>query len=245
MRKLFALFPIIILALAACGSTSSGANSTTGGATGTTTTNCLTVTSGTIQRVSNGSLLLTNLQGKNVQVALTSATVYTRQSTLTSSEIKTGTPVSVIVTLNPDNTYTALSVSLRNSQFQRGGFTSGTKLCSNQGQFPGRSGTPRTFGTPGSSNGGRLSQTITGTVSQANGSKLIVTDTSGTTLSVNLTATTRITAQVTASISDLHSGIIVSVTGLGNRGGVITANSVAIVQGFPNRRLIATPTTSA
>jgi uncharacterized protein (DUF2141 family) len=62
---------------------------------------------------------------------------------------------------------------------------------------------------------------------------------------VNLTATTRITAEEVASISDLRSGLQVSVTGMANSQGVITANLVAIVQGFPNRRPAATPTTRA
>jgi ABC-type Fe3+-hydroxamate transport system substrate-binding protein len=245
MKKLCILFPIIMLMLVACGSNGPGTSSSTGGATATTTTNCLTAASGTIQQVSNGSLLLTSLQGKNVQVTLTGATIYTRQSTLTRSEIKTGTPVTVIVMLNPDNTYTALSVNLRNSQSRQGGFTGGAKLCNGQGFFPGRSGTPRAFGTPGSSSGGRLTQTITGTVSQVNGSVLTVTDTSGSDISVNLTPTTRIVAQVTASSSDLHSGIMVSVIGVANSQGVISANSVTIGQVFPNRRPTATPTTGA
>jgi hypothetical protein len=110
MKRLFALFVLILFALAACGSAGSSTSSSTGGATATTTANCLATASGTIQQVSNGSLLLTNLQGKNVQVTLTSATLYTRQSALTSSELKTGAAVSLVVALNPDNTYTALTV---------------------------------------------------------------------------------------------------------------------------------------
>jgi hypothetical protein len=247
MKRLFALFLMILLALAACGSASTGTNSSTGGATATTTANCLTTASGTIQQVGNGSLLLKNLQGKNVQVTLTSATLYTRQSTLTASQIKTGTAVTAVVALNPDNSYSALTVSLRGSQSRQGGFTGGTKLCSGQGLFPGRNGTPRAFGSPGSFSGGRITQTITGTVSQVNGNVLTVTDTNGTNLNANLTATTRITGQMTASISDLHSGIMVTVIGLASGQGIISARSVAIVQGFPNRRpaATATPTTGA
>jgi hypothetical protein len=136
-------------------------------------------------------------------------------------------------------------VSLRSAQSRPGGFTGGVKLCSGQGLFPGRSGTPGTFRTPGAGGAGQLRQTVTGTVSQVNGNGLVVTDTNGNDLTVNLTATTRITAEATASISDLHSGLQVSVTGIANSQGVITANTVAIVQGFPGRSPTATPATNA
>ncbi len=248
MRRLFSIFPVVLLVsllLAACGSASTNASGSTTGATKTPTTNCLTVASGTIQHVSNGSLLLTNLQGKNVQVTLTSATTYIRQSTLTPSGVKVGAPVSVVVVLNADNTYSAVSVSIRSSLSRQGGFTSGARLCSGQGQFPRRFGTPGAFGTPSATGSGQIRQTINGTVSQVNSNTLIVTDTSGTDLTVTLTATTRIITQEVVSASDLHSGVAVTVTGTANSQGVISANSVSILQGLPIRRPTATPTASA
>jgi Domain of unknown function (DUF5666) len=247
MRRLFLLFPVVLLVslLAACGSASTNASGSTTGATKAPTTNCLTVTSGTIQHVSNGSLLLTNLQGKNVQVTLTSATTYIRQSTLMPSGIKTGAPISVVVVLNADNTYSAVSVSIRSSLSRQGGFTSGARLCSGQGQFPRRSGTPGAFRTPGASGSGQIRQTVNGTVSQVNSNTLILTDTSGNNLSVTLTATTRITTQETVPVNDLRSGVAVTITGTANSQGVISANSVSILQGLPIRRPTATPTANA
>ena len=255
MRRLFLLFPGILLVslLVACGSASTNASGSTTGATKTPTTNCLIVASGTIQHVSNGSLLLTNLQGKNVQVTLTSTTTYIRQSTLTPSEIKTGAPISTVVVLNADNTYSAVSVSIRSSLSRRGGFTSGARLCSSgQGQFPRRSGTPGASGgsgfgsgTPGASGSGQLRQTVNGMVSQISSNTLIVTDTSGNDLTVTLTASTRITTQETVPVSDLRSGAAVTVTGTANSQGVISATSVSILQGLPIRRPTATPTANA
>jgi hypothetical protein len=254
MRRLFLLFPgiLLVLLLVACGSASTNASGSTTGATKTPTTNCLTVASGKIQHVSNGSLLLTNLQGKNVQVTLTSATTYIRQSTLTPSEIKTGAPISIVVVLNANNSYSAVSVNIRSSLSRQGGFTSGARLCSGQGQFPRRSGTPGASGgsgfgsgTPGASGSGQLRQTVNGMVSQINSNTLIVTDTSGNDLTVTLTATTRITIQETVPVSDLRNGAAVTVTGTANSQGVISATSVSILQGLPIRRPTATPTANA
>ena len=137
MRKLCVLLPVVMLVVAACGSVSSSTVSgSTSSATRTTTTGCLTVTSGTIKQVSAGSLLLTDLQGKSVQVTLKGATTYIRQSTITPSGIKTGATVSVVVVLNADNTYSAVTVSLRGSLSRQGGFTGGAKLCSGERSVP-------------------------------------------------------------------------------------------------------------
>src|SRR5713226_8792534 len=125
MKRLFSILPAAMLAalvavLAACGSSSATTSSTSTTATPTSTTACLSVTTGTIQSVSNNTLQVTNLQGKNVQVTVTSATTFTRQSTLTAADLKTGMPVTVVVKQNSDNTYSALSVSIRTSLTRQG-----------------------------------------------------------------------------------------------------------------------------
>jgi hypothetical protein len=152
--------------------------------------------------------------------------------------------------LNANNSYSAVSVSLRSSSARSGGFTGGARLCSGQ-TFRGN-GTPGAFGgggfgggTPGTSGTSQSRQTVNGTVSQINGKTLIVTDTSGNNITVNLTATTRITAQQTFSASDLHSGVAITVIGTANSQGVISASSVSLLQGLPNRRPRATPTVNA
>src|SRR5229473_1777050 len=135
MKRLFSLLPAAMLAalvalLAACGSSSATTSSST---TATpTTTACLSVTTGTIQSVSNNILQVTNLQGKNVQVTVTSATAITRQATLIAADLKTGMPVTVVVKQNSDNTYSALTVGVRTSLTRQGGTgnSSGAKLCS-------------------------------------------------------------------------------------------------------------------
>ena len=256
MKRIFSLLPVAMLAalLAACGSSSTNAGSATSATTPTTTTTgCISLTTGTIQSVSNNTLQVTNLQGKNVQVTVTGTTVLTRQATLTAADLKTGSLVTVIVKQNADNTYSALSVSVRASLASQGGFRNGNgaKVCGGgqrRGTGAGGFGGPGFgSGTPGASGGATSRQTINGTVSQVSGSTLTVTDTSGNDFTVTLTSTTRMMQQQTATISDLQIGQAVTITGSANSQGVITASNVSLLQALPARRgtPTATPTTNA
>lgn len=249
MKRLFSLLPVAMLAalLAACGSSSTTTSSTNSTTTSTPTAACLSVTTGTIQSVSDNTLQVTNLQGKNVQVTVTGATTFTRQATLTAADLKTGMPVTVVVKQNPDNTYSALTVGVRTSLTPQGGFRngSGAKLCSGQRRGTGAggfSGPGFGSGTPGAFSGGTSRQTINGTVSQINGNSMTVTDTSGNDFTVTLTATTRMTEQQSVTASDLQTGQVVAITGTANSQGVINASSVSLLQALPTRRGTGTPT---
>ena len=248
MKKVFSLLPVVMLAglLVACGSAStstSSANSTT--TAGTQTTACLSVTTGTIQSVSNTTLQVTTLQRKNVQVTVASTTLLTRQAVLTAADLKTGSRITVIVKQNADNTYSALSVSVGTTLARQGSFGNGAKLCNGQRRGTGGGG----FGGPGLGSGtpatGTSRQTINGTLSQFSGNSLTVTDTSGNDFTVTLTTTTRMMQQQTATISDLQIGQAVTITGSANSAGVITASSLSLLQALPVRRGTPTPTMNA
>ena len=250
--KLLATSLIVLLTilLAACGSASAATSNATAN-TPTTANACLTVTTGSIQSISNNGLSITNFQGKNVQAIFTSKTTIIRQATLTSKDLKTGMLVSVTVIQNADSTYSARAISVRNSLTNQGGSTRGSGLCN--GQRRRGTGTPGTFGGPGfgsgtpGAGGAQSRQIINGTVSQINGSSLTVTDTSGNDFTVALTTTTRISTQQTVTGSDLSVGEAVMITGSANSQGVINANSVSILQGLPNRptKPSSTPTSNA
>jgi hypothetical protein len=232
MRRIFSLLPVMMLTvLAACGSSSATTSSVTTTTTPTTTKACLSVTTGTIQSISNNNLQVTSLQGKKVQVMVTSATMFIRQATLTAADLKTGLLVTIMVKQNADNTYSALTVSVRTSLTRQGSFGSGNgaTLCSGQRRGFGS-------GTPGAFSGGTNRQTINGTVSQINGNSLTVTDTSGNDFTVTVTATTRMTEQQSVTASDLQTGEAVTITGSANSQGVITASSVSLLQTLPTRR---------
>lgn len=251
MKRIFSLLPVVMLAalLAACSSSSTTTSATT---PTTATTGCPGLTTGTIQSVSNNTLQVTNLQGKNVQVTVTGTTVFTRQATVTAADLKTGSLVTVIVKQNADNTYSALSVSVRTSLtgLGQGGVRNGAKPCGGQrrGTGTGGFGGPGFgSGTPGASGSGTSLQTINGTVSSISGNSLMVTDTNGNDFAVTLTPTTRMMQQQTAAISDLQIGQAVAITGSANSQGVVTASSVSLLQAVPTRRgtPAATPTTNA
>ena len=245
----FVLFTILITG---CGS------STTTGSTAAATptaTACLSATTGTIQHIGNSTLQITSVQGKTVQATFTSKTVFMRQATLTAANLKTGMPVSVTVKQNSDNTYSALTVSVRNALTRQGGFTrgAGSGLCNVK--RPRGTGTPGTFDGPGfggapgagsKGNSGQSFQTISGTISQVNGNALTVTDTSSNDFTVTITGATRMTQQQTITASDLQMGNTVAITGNANSQGVIAASSVSVLQGIPFRRITPklTPTTT-
>ncbi len=242
MKKLIALIPVVVFAvlLAACGSTTS-ASSGTSTATTSSTTKCPTITVGTIQNIGANSLVVTNQQGKQTQVTFTSATKFVRTSTVTPSSLQTGSLASVTVMENANNTYSALTVSVRSSQALQGGFTrgSGSPQCRSQFTRGNRTGTPGAFGA------GSNRQVVSGTISQISGNAVTLSNANGDDFIVNLTPTTRITAQVTASVQNLKSGVPVTITGTANAQGVINATSVSILQSLPTGRPTATATPNA
>ncbi len=234
MKKIFSVIPVVLLAalLAACSSNSTNASGTTA-TTPTTKTICPTVSIGTIQNISNNSFQVTNLQGKQTQITFTKATTFIRTSTVTPSSLQTGTPISVTVMENANNTYSALTISIRSLQLRQGGFSRGSSQC--RGQISRRSGTPGAFGAA------QNRQIVNGTISQINGNALTLSNPNGDDFIVNLTATTRITTQLTVSANDLKSGEAVMISGIANAQGVINANNVSILQSLPGARPTATP----
>jgi Domain of unknown function (DUF5666) len=235
MKRLLSVIPVVMVAalLAACGSTSATETSNSTASTPTTKTTCPSVAIGTIQNVSTNSLQVTNLQGKQAHVTFTSATTFIRTSTIKPSGIQTDSLASVTIMQNANNTYSALSVSIRNPQIRQGSFTRGSSQC--------RSQFTRGNGTPGAFSGGQNRQIVNGTISQISGNALTLSNSNGDDFIVNLTPTTRITTQVTISPSALKSGEAIMITGLANGQGVINASSVAILQSLPRLRPTATP----
>ncbi|HYB01063.1 MAG TPA: DUF5666 domain-containing protein [Ktedonobacteraceae bacterium] len=238
MKKLVLFIPILLFAvlLAACGTNSSANSSTSTSSTPTSTAKCPTISIGKIQNIGSNSLVVTTLQGKQTQVTFTSATKFARTATVPASSLQTGSFATVTIMQNANNTYSALTVSVRSAQGFQGGFTRGSTQCRNQFPRANRTATPGTFGV------GQNRQTVTGTISQLSGNAMTLSNASGDDFIVNLTPSTRITAMVTASVNDLKSGQPVTITGTANAQGVISATSVSILQSLPNMRLQGTAT---
>lgn len=234
MKKLLPFGPFLLLALliAACGSnattTTSGASSAT--ATTTAATNCPTTASGTLNSVSNTTLLFTNRQGTEVQATFDSATIFIQQATGTTADLKEGTAVTTAVQQGSNNTYTALTISIRSGAGLTAGRLGSLRGCNGQ-RRNGSGGTGASLGSlPGvlgtATAAGR--QSVSGTIAQLNGSTLVITDASGNDFSIQVTKTTRIGKTEAATASDLKSGLTVTVAGTKDSQGVLHATYIVI-----------------
>lgn len=233
MKKPLQCVPLLLLALfiAACGS--NGTTTTSGSTSAATTTaakNCPATASGTINSVSNTTLLFTNRQGTEVQATFDSSTVFIQQAVGTTADLKEGTPVTTTVQQSSNNTYTALTISLRNGVALTVGRLGSLRGCAGQrrngvgGTGAGLGGLPGVFGTATAA--GR--QSVSGTIAQMTGSTLVVTDASGNDFSIQVTKTTRIGKTETATARDLKSGLTVTVAGTKDSQGVLHATYIVI-----------------
>ncbi len=193
---------------------------------------------GTLQSVSGNTLLLTNQQNKTIKVSYTSTTRFIRQSTAKTSVLTSGTFVTVAVTQNQDNTYTATKIMLGQRFGGNGNFGSGAGR--GQGQQGGvnpacfaqrRGGNNGTFGNgTGSTGAGSTgARAIAGTVGQLNGNTLVVSSTTGDDFTVTLNTTTQILQSQTAAASDLKAGMGITVVGTADSQGTVAAQQITIL----------------
>jgi uncharacterized protein DUF5666 len=183
-------------------------------------------TIGTLKQVSGTTLFVTDRSGKTIQVTYTSTTRFLRETVVTTTALKEGAFVSITITQNPDNTYTAKTISLINRtgsgpfQGQRGQGQRRNTACPRPTQFAGN-------GTTGNARG------ITGTVSQLNGNMLTVTALNGGDYTVTLANATQIVQTSVVSASVLKAGMALSLLGSSNAQGVLMAQSVMILLTLP------------
>ena len=224
----------LVMLLASCGSSGSG---TASAVTATPTATLCPVTDiGTVQSFSGSKLIIADVQGKQVQVTFSSATRFSRQTTVLPSALQIGERATVRSTQNPDTTYTATQITVGRA------FTQGT-TGGQGGRFRPGTGTPTTRTCPstgftrgsrtGTGSGNTTGQTLSGTLSQINKNAITLTDTSGNDYAFTLTANTQITSQSTATASDIQTGQAVTVLGTNNQG-VITARTITILLHLPN-----------
>jgi len=199
-----------------------------------TTTNCAQsrvrttrATIGTLKQVSGTTLLITDTSGKTIQATYTSTTRFLRETVVTTTALQEGAFVAVTVMQNPDNTYTAKTISLISRTGQR----------PFQGQGQGRRRNPACpRPTQSAGDGVGNGRGITGTVGQLSATMLTVTTFNGEDYTVMLTHATQIvqTSQVSASV--LQAGMPVSLFGSTNAQGVLMAQSIMILLSLPANR---------
>jgi uncharacterized lipoprotein YehR (DUF1307 family) len=242
-----AVILFLTILIAGCGTSSSA---TAGSPTSTATpTSCISTASGTLQSFNATTLFITNLQGKQVQATYTTKTLFARQATETKAALQEGGRVTVRVTQNADNSYSALQIMVTNgniagntpfgrSRSQAG--AGGVRPCSTNRRFNGTPGARAGQGAgagQGTGTSAQSRQTINGTLGQLNGNTLVVTDASGADYTIGLTSTTRIIGESVISAADLRNGESVTVVGSSNSQGVISASSVLIGLNLSNRSI--------
>src|SRR6266480_4227684 len=219
--------------VAACGSSSAAAG-TTSTAT-TTATSCFTQATGTIQNINGNSLLIAGSRGTQIHATYSSNTVFLRETTLTPAGLQEGMNVTVRANKNPDNSYSAVQVMVRNSStltFTPRSSTGSIRACTPRQRSSGGNGRGNFTGGQGGTTSG---QNLVGTVGQLNGNMLTVNDASGADYTVQLTSSTQIRSDSTATAANLQVGKAVTVVGTSDNHGGITARQVLILLRLPNR----------
>jgi hypothetical protein len=211
------LLLLLLLLTVGCGTNSTGAAASVTATATPCPSNQLQTAIGTIQSISVSTLLIANMQGKSVKATYSSSTRFLRQSSPAASTLKEGMAVTVAITQNADNTYSAtrIMVTDRSAGTPRQG-TNSSVNCFNRSQFN-NGGGRRSGGTTNT-------RGITGTIGQVNGTLLTVTDAQGSDYTMTVTSTTQIVQSSAASAADLKAGQAVTVSGSPDgRGGSMPA----------------------
>lgn len=252
---------ICLFLLAACGSnTSTTSTGATSSGTSATATACAQTTRpatafktaiGLLKSISGQTLTLANTQGTDVTVTYSSSTTFTQEVKLAPGDLKEGASVRVTVT-SSGSTYTAMSVLVST------GTSTSTGGFGGFGGFGGLRGTPGAgrgtgtnpcaaargrFGNGTPAAGNSSFRGLVGTISQVNGSILVITDTTGASYTVNMTAQTQIVETKSATSAALAVGEPLTAVGKPGSQGAIAASTIAILLSLPTRGTPkATPT---
>lgn len=229
---------IVLLALASCGSTTTASTSTLS-STDATATACVQVTrpvpttrtaTGVLKSLNGQTLVVTNNKGNDVTITYSNTTRFTQVNSIAASSLQEGTAVRVAVT-STNGSYTATNITLIAA-------TNGTGNGFPRGNGNGRRGNnnnPCIRRTQnGNGNGTPGFRGLIGTVSQVNGTTLVVADTTGASYTVTITPQTQILQTQSATAASLKVGVLLTAVGRADSQGVIAANTIALLPNIPN-----------
>jgi hypothetical protein len=239
------LLLLFVMLLAGCGSNTTNSTASASSSPSASSTLCTRgqpgqargqAAIGTLTNINGSTLQISTVQGASVSVMYTSSTRFTRQTSIAATALQEGEAVTVVVSQNAGNTYTATRIMVVNT-------SSGSQAFPFSGQrknslCPRRTPTGGfgSFGNGGNPNGGTNgARALIGTVGQMNGSALTITDRTGTNYTVTVTAQTQISQTTSVTASALKTGMALTVTGTKNNQGGITARAIVILQSLPSR----------
>jgi hypothetical protein len=230
-----ALLLLLSLFVVGCGSGSTSTSTSAASSSASTATPCpsprarsqFRATIGTISSISANTLQIASVSGGSATVTYSSSTRFLRETTMKLSALREGTPVTVTVTQNADNSYSATRITVVNRASLQASRPriNGNSNCLRSQFNNGGAG----FGGVGTAN----TRGISGTTGQVNGDTLTVTDAQGSDYTVNVTSATQILQTVSATAADLKTGTAVSVSGAPASSGAIDARTVTILPKLP------------
>jgi hypothetical protein len=228
----------IVVLLAGCGANATTTITSASSSPAASATPCTRgqfrgqITAGTLKSINGSTLQITTLQGTSVTVTYTSTTRFTRQASIAASALQEGEAVTVTVSQNADNTYSAKRITVLSTG-------TGNQTLPFSGQRSNSACARRTptggFGNAGSTNGTAGGRSLIGTVGQLNGGTLTITDRTGTNYTVTVTSQTQISQTTTVTASTLKTGMALAVTGTKGSQGAITARTVTILPNLPSQ----------
>ena len=192
---------------------------------------------GTLQSVSDTTLMINDAKGNSVKATYTTNTRFMRQALVANTALKEGTFVIVAVSQNADNTYSATRITIAN-QANGNGNAGGVFQRRNANANcprPNRPNGNRGNGTP-RANGNGNARAITGMVGQLNGNTLTVTEANGSDYTATLTKDTLIMQTTEVTAKTLQTGMNISILGTSGSQGVIAAQVVTILLPGANGR---------
>jgi hypothetical protein len=241
------LLMLIAILLVGCGANTTASTASTSASPAASSTPCTRgqsgpirgqVTVGTLKSISGSTLQISTLQGTSVTVTYTGTTRFIHQANIAASSLQEGESVTVTVSQNADNTYSAKRITVLSTGTSNQGFPftgqRSNSVCAKRtptggfGNFGG-------FGNSGNSNGTTSTRALTGTVGQLNGSTLTITDRTGTNYTVNVTSQTQISQTTTVTASILKTGMALTITGTRSSQGAVTARTVTILPNLPSQ----------
>jgi Domain of unknown function (DUF5666) len=245
-RPSIVIFLLSMLYIAGCGSnTTSGANA----AATLTATSCqhavnsdIHAVTGTLQGMHGTALTILDTARRSIQVSYTNATVFDQEKLLTSTDLHDGLSVLVEVIQNPDHSYTAREINIREQRdaSQGSGVKKELQGCpANPSGAPGKpstgkdAGDPQKGSDPGSQPANTAAKGVSGTISQMSGNKITVTDTNGDDYTIGLTAQTQIIHIARVTPAALKIGGWLSALGTRNSANVITASAITLLLHAP------------
>ena len=218
--------PAAALGIAACGATASGSTTTPAGA-GNGSGFLRNAATGQLVQINGDQLILSNANGDST-VTYSSSTIIVRTSTGTVADIVPGVCLSATGQKDATGHVTASTVAVSSAV---NGKCAGN-VFGGGGGGPRRSPNPSFTPNPAFANRAVVRGVVT--PGGVNGTSVTVQETNGTSMTISVPTTVRITTTQTATSSDLQTGECILATGQRQSSGAVSARSLDIVPAGPS-----------